>query len=260
MAADSAVLWTPSAERVAACQLTAFRAAVAAKHGLELPDYAALHAWSLAQREEFWREVWALGKVLGHGPLDRVLVNDVLPGAKWFPDTRLNYAENCLRRRDVAVPAIISSVEGADRREISWGQLYSQVARLSAWLRGHGVGPGVRCAAYTSNTPEAVVAMLAVTSLGGVWSSCSPDFGATAVLDRLGQVSTPVETHGLSLCASLSVCASLSASLCLRLSLSLCLSVCLCVALYTFPTEQVEPEVLFVCGAYTYKGKSFDRT
>ena len=92
MAADSAVLWTPSAERVAACQLTAFRAAVAARHGLELPDYAALHAWSLAQREEFWREVWALGKVLGHGPLDRVLVNDVMPGAKWFPDTRLNYA------------------------------------------------------------------------------------------------------------------------------------------------------------------------
>jgi acetoacetyl-CoA synthetase len=134
-------------------------------------------------------------------------VNDVMPGARWFPDTSLNYAENCLRRRD-DVPAIISSVEGNYRREITWGQLYSQVAQLSAWLRDHGVGRGVRCAAYTPNVPEAVVAMLAVTSLGGVWSSCSPDFGASAVLDRLGQV---------------------------------------------------EPKVLFVCDAYTYKGKSFDR-
>ncbi len=205
--ADSVVLWTPSAERVAACQLTAFRTTVAEKHGLQLPDYSALHAWSVAEREEFWREVWALGDVVGDGSLDRALVNDVMPGARWFPDTSLNYAENCLRRRD-DVPAIISSVEGNYRREITWGQLYSQVAQLSAWLRDHGVGRGVRCAAYTPNVPEAVVAMLAVTSLGGVWSSCSPDFGASAVLDRLGQV---------------------------------------------------EPKVLFVCDAYTYKGKSFDR-
>lgn len=208
MAADSVVLWTPTEERVAACQLTAFRIALAEKHGLDLPDYAALHAWSVAEREEFWREVWALGDVIGDGSLDRALVNDVMPGASWFPDTSLNYAENCLRRRDDAVPAIISSVEGTNRRELTWGQLYSQVAQLSALLRDHGVGPGVRCAAYTPNVPEAVVAMLAVTSLGGVWSSCSPDFGASAVLDRLGQV---------------------------------------------------EPKVLFVCDAYTYKGKSFDR-
>lgn len=80
------------------------------------------------------------------------------------------------------------SVEGMERRELSWAALYDQVARLASQLRTLGVGPGVRCAAYTPNTPEAVVAMLAVTSLGGVWSSCSPDFGASAVLDRLGQV------------------------------------------------------------------------
>ena len=144
MAADSVVLWTPTAERVAACQLTAFRTAVAERHGLDLPDYAALHAWSVAEREDFWREVWALGDVVGDGSLDRALLNDVMPGAKWFPDASLNYAENCLRRRDDAAPAIISSVEGTNRREITWGQLYSQVAQLSAWLRDHGVGPGVR--------------------------------------------------------------------------------------------------------------------
>ena len=208
MAADSAVLWEPSAERVAASQLTGFREAIAAKHGLVLPDYAALHAWSLRDREAFWREVWELGDVVGEGPLTPTLLNDVMPGASWFPETRLNYAENCLRRRDAAAPAIISSVEGAHRRSLSWEQLYRQVAKLSAWLREQGVGPGVRCAAYTPNVPEAVIAMLAVTSLGGVWSSCSPDFGASAVLDRLGQV---------------------------------------------------QPKVLFVCDAYTYKGRSFDR-
>ena len=184
---ENPVLWAPSAERVAACQLTQFREAVAAKHGLALPDYEALHRWSLEQREAFWREVWALGAVLGEGALEPTLLNDVMPGAQWFPEVSLNYAENCLRRRDGGV-AIISSVEGLQRRELSWGALHDQVARLAARLRALGVGPGVRCAAYTPNIPEAVVAMLAVTSLGGVWSSCSPDFGASAVLDRLGQV------------------------------------------------------------------------
>ena len=191
-AMDAMVLWQPSAERVASSQLTRFREYVATAHGLveRLTDYASLHRWSLAHREEFWRDVWHFCGVISEGPLEPTLLGDTMPGARWFPATRLNFAENCLgaHRRDDDSPAIISTVEGQQRRELSWRQMHEQVARLAEQLRGLGVGPGVRCAAYVPNVPEAVVAMLAVTSLGGVWSSCSPDFGANAVLDRLGQV------------------------------------------------------------------------
>lgn len=203
------VLWEPSPKRIAEAQITQFREHIAVSHSVSLPNYRSLHEWSLSNREAFWQEIWELGDVVGEGSLEPALVDDKLPGARWFPGTRLNFAENCLRRRDDA-PAIISTVEAqpASRRELSWGSLYRQVSLVASRLRTLGVGPGVRCAAYIPNVPEAVVTMLAVTSLGGVWSSCSPDFGHRAVLDRLGQV---------------------------------------------------QPQVLFACDAYTYKGKCFER-
>ena len=169
------VLWSPSAERVATAQITHFRLAMAKKHKQDFPDYSALHKWSIDDREAFWREVWALSPVLGEGRLEPTLLNDAMPGATWFPEARLNYAENCLSKAgdSPAAPAIISTVEGSNRTELSWAELYRQVSALSHALQRMGVGPGVRCAAYAPNVPEVVVAMLAVTALGGVWSSCS---------------------------------------------------------------------------------------
>eukprot|EP01048_Picozoa_sp_COSAG05_P006201 COSAG05_NODE_392_length_10391_cov_8.232899_4_plen_554_part_00 len=194
MASPAVVLWEPSAERVAASQLEHFRQHASAACGRPLPDYKSLHRWSTTHREQFWREIWQVCGVVGEGSLEPTLLGDAMPGAQWFPSVRLNFAENCLgaHGKDDDSPAIISTVEGNHRRVLTWRELHAQVALLAGQLHRCGVGPGVRCAAYVPNGPEAVVAVLAVASLGGVWSSCSPDFGASAVLDRLGQVAPAV--------------------------------------------------------------------
>jgi acyl-CoA synthetase (AMP-forming)/AMP-acid ligase II len=119
------------------------------------------------------------------------LWGDRMPGAQWFPGCELNFAENLLKRRDDA-PAIIFRGENGTRRELSWGQLWDQVARLAASLAADGVGQGDRVGAYLPNAPEAVIGMLATSSLGAVWSSCSPDFGISGVLDRFGQIEPKV--------------------------------------------------------------------
>jgi acetoacetyl-CoA synthetase len=187
----SGPLWRPSPERVEAAQLTAFRRAAEASWGVSLPDYAALHRWSVERREEFWRSVWDFCGVLGERG-ERVLVDgDRMPGARWFPEARLNFAENLLRRRDDA-PALLFRGERGDERRLSYRELHEQVSRLQRWLREAGVAPGDRVAGCLPNLPEAVVAMLAATSLGALWSSCSPDFGTRGVLDRFGQIAPKV--------------------------------------------------------------------
>ncbi len=184
-------LWRPSPERVAAAQLTAFRLAAQECWGVPLPDYRALHRFSVERREQFWRSVWDFCGVIGE-PGERVLADgDRMPGARFFPEARLSFAENLLRRRDDA-PALVFRGERGDERRLSHRELRTQVSRLQRWLREVGVEAGDRVAGFLPNVPEAVVAMLSAASLGALWSSCSPDFGARGALDRLGQIGPKV--------------------------------------------------------------------
>ncbi|MEI6985041.1 MAG: acetoacetate--CoA ligase [Rhodospirillaceae bacterium] len=191
-------LCTPSVERVAAANITAFSHRVAGRHGFvttgELAKDLAkdLYAWSVAQPEAFWSEIWDYGEIIAETRGERVLVNaDCMLGARFFPDARLNFAENLLRRRDDAL-AIRFWGEDCVQRSLSYAELYDQVSRMAQVLSGLGIAAGDRVAGYLPNMPEAVVAMLATTSIGAVWSSASPDFGVQGVLDRFGQIEPKV--------------------------------------------------------------------
>ena len=185
-------LWEPSAERVAATRLTAFMKAVATDHGVSLPDFAALHRWSIDEPETFWRALWSFAGVIAESQGERVLVDgDKMPGAMWFPEARLNFAENLLRRRD-SEPAIIFWNEQRTRRSLSYAELYGQVSVVAQALAEEGVEAGDRVGGFMPNMPEAIIAMLAATSLGAVWSSCSPDFGIAGAMDRFGQIEPKV--------------------------------------------------------------------
>ena len=185
-------LWTPSPEQVARAQVTGFARSAGERHGVDLPDYRALHAWSVAHSDAFWNEVWEQFGVVGERGGDTALLDaDRMPGARWYPDARLNFAENLLRRRDDAV-AIVFNGEDRVSRSLTFAELYDQVSRLSRALAAMGVVAGDRVAGYLPNMPETVVAMLATTSLGAIWSSCSPDFGVRGVVDRFGQIEPKV--------------------------------------------------------------------
>jgi acetoacetyl-CoA synthetase len=185
-------LWTPSASKIESANMTAFHAAVERQWNVALPDYAALHDFSINEMEKFWVSIRDYCGLIAETWGERVLIDgDKMPGAQFFPDARLNYAENLLRRRDDA-PALIFQAEDKVRRELSWRELYDSVSRLAQALREFGVGPGDRCAGFIPNSPDAIIAMLATTSLGAVWTSCSPDFGDNGVLDRFGQVEPTV--------------------------------------------------------------------
>jgi len=173
-----APLWTPSAERIAQANLTRF-----ARH----QSYPEIHRWSIDRPIDFWRGVWEFAAVRGSMG-DRVATDlDRMPGARFFPDATLNFAENCLRE-DGDGPAIIHATEVHEARTISWRDLRTEVAACAAAFRAAGIGPGDRIAAYLPNVPQAIVAVLGAASVGAVWSSCSPDFGVQGVLDRFGQI------------------------------------------------------------------------
>ena len=192
---DNAPLWAPSAERIASANVTAFRLAAEQRWGVALPDYDALYAWSVAHPEQFWVSVWE-GDGMRDGVIgtrgDRVLVDgDRMPGAKWFPDARLNFAQNLLRSRD-ASDAVVFWGEDRVKNRMSHGELYRAVAHFAAALKEQGVVAGDRVAAYMPNMPETLVAMLAAASLGAIFTSASPDFGVQGVLDRFGQTEPKV--------------------------------------------------------------------
>jgi acetoacetyl-CoA synthetase len=184
-------LWRPAPEKVAELALTRFTAEAARCTGRPLPDYAALHAWSVEDRAAFWNLVWDFTGVIGDKGERRLVNGDRMPGAQFFPDAKLNYAENLLRRRDEAEAMVFRGEDGLTRR-LSWRQLHEIVSRLQQSLANAGVGPGDRVAAYLPNVPEAIAAMLATASLGAVWSSASPDFGVDGVVDRFGQIAPKV--------------------------------------------------------------------
>ncbi len=184
-------LWEPSSERIAASNLTAFRRHVEQRWDVRVPDFNALHDWSISSPEQFWASLWEFGGVIGERG-ERVLVDgDRMPGAQWFPDARLNFAENLLRSRDER-DALVFWGEDEVKNRLTHGELYRQVARFAAALREAGVACGDRVAAYMPNMPETVVAMLAAASIGAIFTSASPDFGVQGVLDRFRQTAPKV--------------------------------------------------------------------
>ncbi len=179
-------IWSPDPARAEATAI----ARLARMQGFD--GAAAVHdlwEWSVDELEVFWRYVFKDGVLATAAPggLEVLRHGERMPGAQWFPGVELNFAENLLCRRDTT-PAIVFRGENGSRRELSWDELRDQVARLAASLRADGVGPGDRVAGYLPNAPEAVIGMLATSSLGAIWSSCSPDFGISGVLDRFGQI------------------------------------------------------------------------
>ena len=184
---DTTPLWSPSAERVANAPVTEFMALAARASGRQIDDYDALHTWSIEDREGFWPLVWDYCGIVGERG-QRVLVDgDRMPGARFFPDARLNFAENLLQKTGPS-QAMVFRGEDKVRTSLSWDELHALVSKLQQLFKAHGVKAGDRVAAMMPNMPETVACMLATASIGAIWSSCSPDFGEQGVLDRFGQI------------------------------------------------------------------------
>lgn len=172
--------------------MDAFRTVVERRLGKEISSYSSLHQWSISNPIGFWDLVWEWGGIVASNKGSTVATNvDEMMETKWFPEATLNFAENLLHRRDEA-PGIIAWSEARERQVITFRSLYEQVSLVAQALRAHGVGVGDRVVGWLPTIPEAVTAMLATTSLGAVWCSCSPDFGVQGILDRFGQVEPKV--------------------------------------------------------------------
>lgn len=185
-------LWRPGPERIAEADLTRYTQWLARTRGLQFDDYESLWAWSVRDIEAFWGSLWEYFEIKAHQPYESVLAARTMPGARWFEGARLNYAEHLLAR--AAEPdadrreALVFHSELIPRAAYTWRQLASEVGALMQTLRELGVQPGDRVASYMPNIPQAVVAMLATTGIGAVWSACAPDMGAAGVLDRFTQI------------------------------------------------------------------------
>ena len=181
-------LWTPTSERVENSNIMRFIEVVNRSYALGITNYHELYQWSIDYREDFWKLVWEFGGVISSKSWERVLDDQPgMIGAKWFVGSELNFAQNLLRFRDDRT-AIVFKGEGLPTARISYADLYDQVARLAKSLRDAGIRMGDRIAGYVPNITETIVAMLATTSIGAIWSSCSPDFGVKGVMDRFGQI------------------------------------------------------------------------
>jgi acetoacetyl-CoA synthetase len=185
-------IWQPSPEQMAGAHLTHFMEGLARHRGVAVSDYAALHAWSVAEPAAFWSELARFAAVRAEWGSGPVLTEAAqMPGARFFPGAQLNFAENLLRHRDEQ-PALIFRNERDQRTQLSFNALHAAVARVAGWLESHGVGRGDRVAAVLPNIPEACIAMLATAARGAVWSSCLPDLGTSALLERFGQIAPKV--------------------------------------------------------------------
>ncbi len=184
---SSSILWRPDADQIAAARMTDFLQQVNHDFDLALANYHELHQWSVDHHADFWAYLWNYFDVIGEQG-DRVVEDaDKLPGATWFPDAQLNFAENLLRHKDNQI-ALIFRGEDGKRQQLTYAELYAETAALAAAMRAQGVTAGDRVAAMMPNCIETIIAMLATTSIGAVWSSCSPDFGVQGVVDRFGQI------------------------------------------------------------------------
>jgi acetoacetyl-CoA synthetase len=186
--APGELLWEPSAELVERSRLSEFMRWLKSERGLAFDGYPELWQWSVDDLDGFWSAIWEFFDVRADGDPSPVLASREMPGARWFPDTSLNYAEHVFAGKGDEEVAILHASELRELDELRWGELRAQVAAVAAGLRELGVGRGDRVVAYMPNIPEAIVAFLATASLGAVWSSCSPDFGPASVVDRFAQI------------------------------------------------------------------------
>ena len=186
------LLWQPSEERIQNTNMYRFMMFINERYHKDFAEYAPLYQWSIDNIPEFWASMWEFADVKASRPYTQV-VDDItrMPGARWFQGAELNFAENLLRYRDDRI-ALIFKGEDQDAIRMTYSQLYDEVARVAAPLKAAGVQPGDRVAGFMPNMPQTIVAMLAATSLGATWSSCSPDFGIKGVLDRFGQIKPKV--------------------------------------------------------------------
>jgi acetoacetyl-CoA synthetase len=191
-ATDGELLWEPSAELVERSRLTEFTRWLERERGLSFHGYAELWQWSVDDLDGFWSAIWEFFDVQADGSPSPVLASRQMPGARWFPGARLNYAEHVFAGKDDGEVAILHASELRDLDELTWSELREQVAAVAEGLRALGVERGDRVVAYVPNVPEAIVAFLAAASIGAVWSSCSPDFGPASVVDRFAQIEPKV--------------------------------------------------------------------
>lgn len=190
--AAAKVFWTPRPDQIEPTRLAAYMRWLAAERDLSFDSYEALWAWSVNEIDAFWQSIWDFFEVQADGSAVPVLGSMVMPGAHWFPNARLNYAEHVFRNASDARPALIARSEDTGTHEVSWEELRRDTAALAQRLRDFGIGAGDRVASYLPNRAETVVAFLACASLGAIWSSCAPDMGATVVLDRFRQIEPKV--------------------------------------------------------------------
>jgi len=182
------ILWRPSPALLRDCNLASYTQWLAQEKNLRFDDYPSLWKWSTDHIADFWESLWEYFKIEHHTPYKQVLSGNQMPDFQWFEGATLNYAEHIFRQKTDARPAIIFQSERHPLTEMSWAELEDQTASLAHFFRESGIQPGDRVAAFLPNTPHAVVAVLATMSVGAVWSSCSPDFGAASVADRFAQI------------------------------------------------------------------------
>ena len=190
--AEPKVLWTPSEERIERATITRYQRWLGEKHGLEFEGYHDLWRWSVFDLEAFWGSLAEFCGVRFAEGGDRVLGSQAMPGAAWFPGSRLSYAEHVFAGKDPSAVAIQHASESRELERLTWGELRSQTAAIASGLRSLGVGAGDRVAAYMPNIPETVASLLACASIGAVWSSAAPEFGARSVIDRFSQIEPKV--------------------------------------------------------------------
>lgn len=182
------LLWRPPDAFVAGANLKHFETWLADTKGLSFPDYEALWRWSTDHVADFWACLWDYFDIIAHTPYTSVLTGTEMPDVQWFEGATLNYAEHIFRHQTADRPALLFQSERQPATAVSWAALEAQVGAFQRFLQAQGIGVGDRVAAYLPNTPEAVVAFLAVNALGAVWSCCSPDFGVRTVIDRFAQI------------------------------------------------------------------------
>ena len=181
------LLWSPSTQRIQDSNIRKLMDYIA-KDGHQMAHYQDLYDFSIRLPQLFWRYVWEFGSFVEEQPFTKVLENPTkMPGANWFVGSRFNFAQNLLKCRDDK-RAIVAYDERGKQQELTYSELFAKVAALSHYFKAQGIVPGDKIAGFMPNVPETIIAMLAATSLGAIWSSCSPDFGLQGVLDRFGQI------------------------------------------------------------------------
>ena len=180
-------VWSPGPVRRQTANIRRFMEWARKELDPAIHDYQDLHRYSIENPAEFWRAAWDFCQIVGYPGSSTVYDLNKMPGTKWFPGARLNFAENLLRHRDDQAAILFKSETGVTA-QVSYSELYTAVAQTAAALKSAGVESGDRVAGYMPNLPETLIAMLATTSIGAIWSSCSPDFGVDGVVDRLGQI------------------------------------------------------------------------